>query len=248
MWLVFQVRQQRGAYVTSLHLQKLSVLNCVHVTVPLVLVPCTPTSRSYFFPPPFQLIHPGLFVSAVTWMWSLTRERWCMLKACPPQTHIHTRHTRFSHQLPPTRTYSCVICRATLSWLHFRASLHFDSEHRNIVFCAWCRQGCIELHILSFSLISMQLPGEVQMAECSLPPAGGCQHTTSSSVGATGNLGSPVVLELARVRAGHLTVTHCPGTTTDKCNKTSKECAMSSANTDTLCVWECAKLSHDDKF
>lgn len=59
---------------------------------------------------------------------------------------------------------------------------------------------------------------------------------------------SPVLLNLAHVRAGHLTVTHCPGTTTDKCNKTSKECAMSSANTDTLCVWECAKLSHDDKF
>lgn len=94
--------------------------------------------------------------------------------------------------------------------------------------------------------------GEEQMARPRSPPAGRLSYLTS--------LPPPALLRRGRLsrffpplavqpyftanKTGLLTVTYCPGTITNAINKRN-ECAMSSANTDTLCISaECAKSFH----
>lgn len=109
-----------------------------------------------------------------------------------------------------------------------------EGYRRNIVFQAGDRpwQWCIGVHIPSFSLINMQLPGGEQMARSSSPPAGCCRHATGISVGTTAGPGSPLgsgfyptlrspscPAQTWAERTGLLTKTHCPGTITNAINK-----------------------------
>lgn len=102
-------------------------------------------------------------------------------------------------------------------------------------------QWCIEVPVLSVSLTSMQRPGGEQMARPRSPPAGRCRHRWYLFCGrrrlATWASFLPLAVQpyFTANKTGLLTVTYCPGTKTNAINK-RKECAMSSANTDTLCI------------
>lgn len=87
-----------------------------------------------------------------------------------------------------THTHSCQFC--SYAFTVSVRSIFWGKDMGGYCFCAWDRpwQWCIELHILSFSLIRMQLPGGEQMAKPSSPPAGCCRHTTGFAVGAAGGL------------------------------------------------------------
>lgn len=154
----------------------------------------------------------------------------------------------------PTQNSHLLICQwhsYAFTQSYSRVCLLFTGGGISEEYCfrAWDRpwQWCMELHILSFSLINMQLPGAEQMAEPSSPPAGCCRHPTGISVGTTANPGSPLGPGFLPPRLSHL-ARHRPSQQNwppdnislprhhNQCNKQSKECAMSSTNTDTLCV------------
>lgn len=218
MRLVFQVRQQ-CAYTTSLHLQKgLSVLNFIHQTV-LVYLPV-----------------------ALVFFYSISPSCLCQDMIPDKRTLMHVESMSFWDAHTRTR----VSFAATLSQLPC-ALFSEVRKWEEYCFCAWDRpwQWCIELHILSFSLIRMQLPGGEQMAKPSSPPAGCCRHTTGFAVGAAGG---PVGLfflprpGLALLPSSDCSQRNWPPDNNSlprhhyQCNKQSKECAKSSSNTDTLCV------------
>lgn len=225
----------------------LSVLNCSHLTMSPFLF-CLPVT----LPP----VPCALLVSRVTWMWSLTRESWCMLKAWRLQ---HKRAHKQSSHLLVCQQHGYAL---TQSW--FRVRLLFTGEGISGEYCfrAWDRpwQWCMELHILSFSLINMQLPGGEQMAEPSSPPAGCCRHATGISVGTTAGPGSPLgpgfyptltepacPAQTIADRTGPLTIRHCPGTITNAINKV-KNVPCHQLIPTRYAFRECAKSSHDDTF
>lgn len=127
----------------------LGVLNRSYLTTPPFLS-FLPVSLFSFYPPPSVLL-----VSHVTWMWSLTRECWCMLKAWPPQ-HTHTRtHTcaRQRAHINRTPTYSYVSSAVTLSHSHVPVCLLF-SEGRGLeeyCFPAWDRPLVVMCRTAHFS-------------------------------------------------------------------------------------------------
>lgn len=101
-------------------------------------------------------------------------------------------------------------------------------------------QWCIEVPVPSVSLTNMQRPGGEQMARPRSPPAGRCRHhwyLCGHQRVATWASFLPLAVQpyFTARKTGLLTVTYCPGTITNAINK-RKECAMSSANTDTLCI------------
>lgn len=165
MWLVFWVRQQQCAYVTSLHLES-SVIYCVHFII-LLTPPFLGSQPVAPFPlaclcQPSQGCDPWRENADACW------KRVLLKRTSTPGSNKH------NSSRSPTSTYSCDSWSTTfMAILQRESTLRLPGEDYWV--CAWSRHGCIELHSLSFSLINMQLPGGEQMAEPSLPPAGSCQ-------------------------------------------------------------------------
>ncbi len=157
----------------------LGVLNCSHLTMSPFLLPLPVTL--FFLPPQLPL-------SCLCHM-SHGCDRW-REKADACWKHGRPTHTRTQTKLPPTHV-SVALLRFHTAMLQ---SVCEGRRWEEYCFRASDRpwQRCIELHILSFSLINMQLPGGEQMAEPSTPPAGCCRHATGISVGTTAGPGSPL--------------------------------------------------------
>lgn len=204
-----------------------------------VTIPLFPTCHSLHFPP--------LPLSCLCLM-SHGCDRW-QEKADACWKH-GARRTGIHKQKTPT--YSYVNSTVTPSQSCSRVCLLFTGGgiSEEYCFCVWDRpwQWCIELHIPSFSLINMQLPGGEQMAKPSSPPAGCCRHAMGISVGTPAGPGRPRGArflphpDLAILPSTDYRQQNWPPDNNslprhhNQCNKQSKECAMSSTNTDTLCV------------
>lgn len=186
--------------------------------------PRLPTSRPRLF-----LLHlPVLLVSGYDSWQENTDACWKHVLLRRTQTRTRVSFAATLSQLP------CALFSEVRRWEEY-------------CFCAWDRpwQWCIELHILSFSLIRMQLPGGEQMAKPSSPPAGCCRHSTGFAVGAAGGPAGLFFLPrpgLALLPSSDCSQRNWPPDNDSlprhhyQCNKQSKECAKSSSNTDTLCV------------
>lgn len=102
------------------------------------------------------------------------------------------KHGRPTHT-NKTPTSSYVSCAVTLQ-SHFWVLLLFSEVKIWEEYCfhagdrPW--HWCIEVHVPSFSLINMRLPGGEQMAKRCSPPAGCCRHAMGISVGTTAGPGS----------------------------------------------------------
>lgn len=171
MWLVFQLRQQ-CAYATGLHLRKVSG-SWILATWKCHQSSFSPSISFFLF---FFLTH-SLCPVCVTCHMDATGDG---------ATLMHFESMAWS--INKTAYYSYVTSTAKLSLRHVAGVCLLFSEGRisgEYCFRASDRpwQWCIEVHVLSVSLINMRLPGGEQMAGPSSPPAGYCRDTTGISVG-----------------------------------------------------------------